>query len=448
PHNNATPQCFRKCFSIAVLAIAAAAGGRSAEPGRSAKPHDTPVLTGLDVLAAENFAPLKGKNVGLITNHTGLSVDGKRNVDLMLAAGIHVLALFSPEHGILGVEDQPNIADSTDKATGLPVRSLHDGKTHRMTPEMLTGIDTLVYDIQDVGARFYTYSCTMIYGMQEAARNHVAFYVLDRPNPITGSHVEGPMIDSGLKSYVGCADEPVRHGFTFGELARYVNGESAQGGAASFDATGITLPPRSVVRGFPERETHLGADLHVIPMRGWRRGMWWDETNLTWVDPSPNMNSLPAAVLYPGTCLLESSKNFSVGRGTRVAYEQVGADWVDGRKLAAYLNARAIPGVRAYPTRFRPTASHFQGRQIEGVRFVITDRDALDSVRLGLEIIHALQVLYPGKLSIQANQRLIGSKAVIDALEAGADPLAIERSFHADLEKFLKTRQKYLLYSR
>lgn len=377
------------------------------------------VLTGLDVLVQGHFAPLKGRNVGLITNHTGRSADGKRNVDLMLAAGIKVKALFSPEHGFLGIEDQPNVSNNTDTKTGLPIYSLHAGKLHRIEPEMMKGVDTLVYDIQDVGARFYTYSCTMLYSMQEAARYHVPFYVLDRPNPITGTHVEGPMIDSDLKSYVGCADEPIRHGFTFGELARYVNGEQ-----------------------------HVGADLHVIPMRGWRRSEWWDETNLTWVDPSPNMNSLPAAILYPGTCLLESSKNFSVGRGTRVAYEQVGADWVDGRKLAAFLNARGIPGVRAYPTRFRPEKYHFEGQWIEGVRFVITDRDALDSVRLGLEIIYALEKLYPGKIDVEVNRRLIGNKAVIAALEQGTDPVQIEASFHADLERFLKTRQKYLLYKR
>jgi uncharacterized protein YbbC (DUF1343 family) len=323
-------------------------------------------LTGLDVLVRQNFAPLQGKNVGLITNHTGLNRDGNRNIDLMLAAGVHLRVLFSPEHGILGQEDQPNVADSKDAATGLPIRSLHSSKTHRITADMLEGVDTLVYDIQDVGARFYTYSCTMLYGMQEAASHHLPYYVLDRPNPITGTHVEGPIVDNDLESYVGCAEVPIRHGFTFGELAQFVNAEK-----------------------------HVGAELHVVKMEGWRQGDWWDSTNLTWVDPSPNMNSLPAATLYPGTCLLEASRNFSVGRGTKVAYEQIGADWLDGRKLAAYLNSRSIPGVRAYATRFQPAKYHYEGQTIDGVRFLITDRDALDSVRLGLEIIHAIQVLYP-----------------------------------------------------
>ena len=376
-------------------------------------------LTGLDVLVQQDFAPLQGKRVGLITNHTGLSRDGKRNIDLMLAAGVQLTVLFSPEHGFLGQEDQPNVADSKDAATGLPIRSLHSSKTRRITADMLDGVDTLVYDIQDVGARFYTYSCTMLYGMQEAASHHLPYYVLDRPNPITGTHVEGPIVDSSLESYVGCADVPIRHGFTFGELAQFVNAEK-----------------------------HVGANLHVVKMEGWHQGDWWDATNLTWVDPSPNMNSLPAAILYPGTCLLEASKNFSVGRGTKVAYEQIGADWLDGRKVAAYLNARAIRGVRAYATRFQPVKYHYEGKTIDGVRFVITDREALESVRLGLEIIHAIQVLYPGKLQIEANQRLIGSKSVVEALQAGTDPKTIESNFQPALKRFKEVREKYLLYPR
>lgn len=377
------------------------------------------VLTGLDVLVEQKFAPLKGKKIGLITNHTGLSREGKRNLDLMLNAGVSVKTLFSPEHGFLGAEDQPNVSDSKDAKTGLPIYSLHTGGRYKITPEMLEGIDAFVYDIQDVGARFYTYSCTMLYGMEVAAQSRIPFYVLDRPNPITGEHVEGPVIDPDLESFVGCAPIPIRHGLTFGELALYVNGER-----------------------------RVGADLRVIEMRGWRRGDWWDATGLTWLDPSPNMNSLPAATLYTGTCLLESSRNFSVGRGTRVAYEQIGADWVEGPKLAAFLNARSIPGVRAYPTRFRPSRYRFENQWVEGVRFVITDRDALNAIRLGLEMIYAVQTLYPGKIDVAVNRRLIGSKAVIAALEARKDPKEIEESFRADLQKFLQTRQKYLLYSR
>ena len=386
---------------------------------QSEQPAHPEVLTGLDVLAEQHFAPLLNKHIGLISNHTGLSRDGKRNVDLMLAAGVKVEALFSPEHGFQGQEDQPNVSNSVDTTTKLPIYSLHAGKNHRLTPDMLKNIDTLVFDIQDVGARFYTYSCTMSYSLEEAARLHLPFYVLDRPNPITGEHVEGPVIDPDLESYVGCAAEPIRHGFTFGELAQFENGER-----------------------------HLGADLHVIKMQGWKRSDWWDDTNLTWVDPSPNMNSLPAALLYPGTCLLESTRNFSVGRGSRVAYEQIGADWLDGRKLAAFLNERSIPGVRSYPTRFEPTAYHFANQMIDGVRFVITDRTNFNSVRFGLEIIYALQKLYPSKIDIAVNRRLIGSKAVIDELTAGRDPKDIEREYEPGLKQFLHTREKYLLYKK
>ncbi len=375
------------------------------------------VLTGLDVLRKQNFAPLRGRHIGLITNHTGLSSDGQRNVDLMLAAGVDVKTLFSPEHGLLGVEDQPNVSDTTDAKTGLLVHSLHAGGKHRITPEMVQGIDTLVYDIQDVGARFYTYSCTMLYSMEEAAHLHLPFYVLDRPNPITGTHVEGPVIDADQQSYVGCAAVPIRHGFTFGELAEYVNGER-----------------------------NLGADLRVIKMEGWKRDYWWDDTNLTWVDPSPNMNSLDAAILYPGLCLLEQTKNVSVGRGTRVAYEQIGADWLDARKLAAFLNNQRIPGVRAYPTRMHPTYSHFKDQDINGVRFIITERNSLNSVQLGLNIIYAIQKLYPGKIDIDVNHRLIGSVSTIAALKNGEDPAATESHYAPALKSFLTTRQKYLLY--
>ncbi len=266
-------------------------------------------LTGLDVLAEENFAPLQGKRIGLISNHTGLSRDGKRNVDLMIAAGIKVTKLFSPEHGFAGKEDQPNVANAADPATGLPVFSLYQGRTRRITPEMLNGLDALVYDIQDVGARFYTYSCTMLWSMEESAKHNLPFFVLDRPNPITGVRVEGPVLDHDLESFVGCFDEPLRHGMTFGELAEMANGERA-----------------------------LKADLHVVKMKDWQRGDWFDSSGLTWIDPSPNMRSLNAATLYPGIAMLEASKNFSVGRGTDAPFEQIGADWIEGEKLAAFLN--------------------------------------------------------------------------------------------------------------
>jgi uncharacterized protein YbbC (DUF1343 family) len=375
------------------------------------------VLTGLDVLASENFAPLRGKKIGLITNHTGLSRDGKRNIDLMLAAGIAIKTIFSPEHGLLGVEDKANISDSKDAASGLPVLSLYQGSSRKIAPEMLQGLDALVFDIQDVGARFYTYSCTMLYGMQEAARAHVPFFVLDRPNPISGVHVEGPILDRDLESFVGCLEIPVRHGMTLGELANMANAEQ-----------------------------HLGLELRVIPMKGWERGDWFDSTGLTWVNPSPNMRSLNAALLYPGIGMLEASPNYSVGRGTDAPFEQVGADWIRGRELAAFLNARSIPGVRVYPTRFTPASSNFAGRNIEGVRFVITDRNAFDSTRLGLELGYALEKLYPGKIPWDANRFLIGNHEVIGAGKGNVDARTTLQKIEDSLAAFVKRRESFLLY--
>jgi len=375
------------------------------------------ILTGLDVLAQENFATLAGKRIGLITNHTGLSRDGKRNIDLMLAAGIKVVALFSPEHGLAGAEDQENVADTKDSATGLPVISLYAGPTRRLTPQMLEGIDALVYDIQDVGARFYTYSCTMLSSMEEAAKKHLPFYLLDRPNPITGVHMEGPVLDHDLESFVGCLEIPLRHGMTFGELANMANGERK-----------------------------LGLDLHVVEMRGWDRGDWFDSTGLSWVNPSPNMRSLNAATLYPGVAMLEYSKNYSVGRGTDSPFEQVGADWINGHDLAAFLNGRYIPGVRVYPTRFRPTSSNFAGKLIQGVRFVVTDRNSFDSTRLGLELGYALEKLYPGKIPWDSNRILIGDHEVIAAGKSAVDPRTTVQKMQDSLAAFMKLREKYLLY--
>jgi len=375
------------------------------------------VSTGLDVLAEQKFTPLQGKRVGLITNQTGLSRDGRRNIDLMLAAGVKLTALFSPEHGISGTEDQANVANGKDTVTGLPVFSLYQGSERHISPAMLDRVDALVFDIQDVGARFYTYSCTMRYSMEDAARKHLPYFVLDRPNPITGVHVEGPILDRDLESFVGCMEIPVRHGMTLGELAQMENAEQK-----------------------------LGLDLHVIPMRGWDRGDWFDSTGLAWVDPSPNMRSLNAALLYPGLAMLEASPNLSVGRGTDSPFEQIGADWIHGRDLAASLNSRFIAGVRAYPTHFRPTSSNFSGQSIDGVRFVVTDRDAFDSTRLGMEVGYALEKLYPGKLAWEADRFLIGNHDALSALKRAEDPRATVQSIEEKLPDFLARRERYLLY--
>ena len=364
--------------------------------------------TGLDVLEEQKFGPLRGKRIGLITNQTGVDRAGRRNVDLLLQAGIQLTALFSPEHGIAGQEDRPGIADATDHATGIKIYSLY-GKTNRPTPEMLRGLDALLFDIQDVGARFYTYETTMAYAMEAAARAGIPFYVLDRPNPITGTHVEGPLLDRTNESFNGyLAGLPVRHGMTMGELARLFNVEK-----------------------------HIGAQLTVLPMEDWQRGDWFDSTGLPWINPSPNMRSLKAATLYPGLCLLESSKGFSEGRGTDSPFEQIGAPYIGGREFAAYLNQREIPGVRVYPTKVGA---------VEGVRFVLTDREAFDSTRLGLEVAAAIHKLYPGKLNLEDDRKLIGSDDVVRRLEAGEDPREIEQSWQDQVASFVKRREPYLLY--
>ena len=375
------------------------------------------VLTGLDVLEADKFAALEGKRIGLITNHTGLDRNGKRNVDAMREAGVRVTALFAPEHGITGKQDRPDIADDKDVPTGLPVWSLYDNGRYRMTPAMLRGVDTLVFDIQDAGARFYTYSCTMLYALEEAAKARIPFYVLDRPNPVTGVHVEGPLLDANLHSFAGCYAMPVRHGLTLGELATMAN-----------------------------TERKLNADLHIIKMKGWQRGDWFDSTGLAWTDPSPNMRSLNAAALYSGLALLEASPNYSVGRGTDAPFEQIGADWIHGAQLARFLNERFVPGVRAYATRLQPSSGPFTGKMIDGVRFVILNREQLNSVRLGLEVAYALEKLYPGKVNFEACRYLIGNREVIDAMKAGQDPGAIEQRVQQQVQRFEDGRRPYLLY--
>jgi uncharacterized protein YbbC (DUF1343 family)/CubicO group peptidase (beta-lactamase class C family) len=400
---------------VATIAAAAVAYEPQTAIGQTSPIQTSQTLTGLDVLAATGFGVLKGKRVGLITNQSGIDRLGRRNVDLMKQAGIKVVALFSPEHGYAGVEDHENIGNSTDPATGIPILSLY-GKNRRPTPEMLRGIDTLVFDIQDIGVRFYTFESTMLYSMEEAAKAKIPFYVLDRPNPLTGIHVEGPMLDPDKLSFVGAYPLPLRHGLTIGELARLENGE-----------------------------LHLNADLRVIEMAGWNREDWFDATGLPWVNPSPNIRNPHEALLYPGLAMLEYSVNYSVGRGTDSPFEEIGADWIAGRTLAAYLSSRGIPGVRCYPLTFTPASSHFSGKTIEGVGFEVTNRDIFSSARLGLEAGMALAKLYPGKIAWKANRDLLGNSGVINALEGAADAVAASDE---GLGQFLLLRPKYLIYGQ
>jgi len=375
------------------------------------------VLTGLDVLEQDKFAALKGKRIGLITNQSGFDQNGRRGVDAMRDAGVEVTTLFSPEHGLTGKEDRQDVADAKDAATGLPVWSLHYNGRYRLTPEMTHNVDALVFDIQDVGARFFTYSCTMLYALEEASKAKLPFYVLDRPNPVTGTHVEGPLLDDDLQSFIGCYAMPIRHGLTLGELATMANGER-----------------------------HWNADLHVVKMKNWSRGDWFDSTGLSWIDLSPNMRSLNAATLYFGLAMLEYGKGYSVGRGTDSPFEQIGAEWIHGVELARFLNERSIPGVRAYATRFTPAVPPLKDLPLEGVRFVVVNREQFSSVRLGLEVAYALGKLYPGKLDIESCRRLIGNRKVVDSIKSGDDPRAIEQRIEAELSAFEERRRPYLLY--
>lgn len=375
------------------------------------------VMTGLDRLAADKFQMLAGKKVGLITNQTGLARDGQRNIDLMLAGGVRLEALFSPEHGILGKLDHDKVTDSRDPVSKLPVFSLYNDENRKPNATNLKGLDALVFDIQDIGTRFYTYGCTMKNAMEVAAQMNLEFVVLDRPNPLTGEHVEGPVMEASEMSFVGCLPIPVRHGFTIGELARFAND---------------TLPKK--------------ARLTVVPMSGWKRSDWFDRTGLTWVNPSPNMKSLQEALYYPGIAMLEFSKNLSVGRGTDSPFEQVGAPWIDGSKLAVELNLLEIPGVRAYATSFEPTASYFAGTKVNGVRFVLLDRDLFSPTFLGISLMETLHRLYPSELNFEVNRRLIGSQDTIRRLMQGETALDVHRSMEPALTRFNDKRQQYLIY--
>jgi len=371
------------------------------------------VRTGLDILEQDHFRIFQGKRIGLITNQTGIDRSRRRNIDVMKSAGINVVALFSPEHGIEGVEDRPGIGDAIDRKTGIKVWSLY-GKTRRPTPEMLRSVDALVFDIQDVGARFYTYESTMHYAMEEAAKAKVPFYVLDRPDPVTGTHVEGPMLDPDKISFNGSFPLPLRHGMTIGELARMMN-DSAD--------------PK--------------ADLHVIEMTGWRRADWFDQTGLPWVNPSPNIRNLNEAILYPGIALLEHSTNYSVGRGTDAPFEQIGADWIDADALIARLRQMNIPGVEFSAVRFTPSSSNFSGRTVSGVHFTLTNRDEFSASQLGLALAAALESLYPGKIKLDLNRDLVGNTGVLRALTSGSDPASAAGS---GIQQLLDARRRFLLY--
>lgn len=418
PDGNGTVTALRG--RVATLAAAAVAGSVAFAGARDAHVDSAgtvPVLAGIDVLAADQFAALAGRRVGLLTNQTGRDRHGRLTVDILHdEASVDLGMLFSPEHGIRGERDEA-IADGRDARTGLPVYSLY-GDRRRPGDDMLSGLDAVVIDLQDAGTRFYTYATTMAYVMEEAAARDIAVVVLDRPNPITGQQVEGPLLDGTdeTSGFTGYFSMPVRHGLTLGELARLFNAEKS-----------------------------IGADLEVVPMRGWRRSAWFDETEIAWVDPSPNLRSVTQALLYPGVGAIEQT-NVSVGRGTDTPFERLGAPWIDAVELARAVNARGIAGVRVYPVSFTPTTNRYAGERCDGIALLVTDRRRLRPVRLGVEIAAALYRLYPHAFDIDAAVRLVGSHDVIRRIRAGDDPIEVAADWAAGEAHWRALRGPYLLY--
>jgi uncharacterized protein YbbC (DUF1343 family)/CubicO group peptidase (beta-lactamase class C family) len=382
------------------------------------------VSTGIDVLEEHNFSELRvpGKTktrVALVTNQTGLDAHGNRTIDALASAdGIQLTAIFSPEHGVTGTLDTTAIGNSKDAATGVPIYSVYGDSSAKRHPsqEVLKAADIIVFDIQDIGVRFYTYETTLGYFLEAAAQSSKRIFVLDRPNPINGSYVQGPISDPGRESFTNYGPIPVRHGMTMGELARYFNSE----------------------RG-------IHAKLTVIAMKGWQRGDWLDATGLRWINPSPNMRSLTEASLYPGVGLVEAT-NISVGRGTDTPFELVGAPWIRAEEFAAYMNARQISGVRFVPVEFTPTSDAYAQKKCGGVNILVTDRNALDAPELGAELASALHSLYPDQFELKNLDKLMLNDASAKALIAGEDPRRIWMEWNDALETFKASRAKYLLY--
>ncbi|MCE5270931.1 DUF1343 domain-containing protein [bacterium] len=397
-------------FCLSLLLCAPACQARPREP------QAVPVLTGLDVLEAGSFQALSGKRVGLVTNHTGRDRRGRSIVDLLSAApGVKLAALFAPEHGLWGKLDR-EYGDSSTAQGGLPVYSLY-GKTRKPEPRWLEGLDILVFDIQDIGTRFYTYSTTLALCMQAAAEAGLAVTVLDRPNPIGGLAVEGPVLEKALcGNFIAYYPIPVRHGLTLGELAGLYNAEFG-----------------------------IGAKLSVVKMQGWRRGMLWDDTGCNWINPSPNMRSPMAALLYPGLGIAEAT-NLSVGRGTEAPFELYGAPWITRPGLADSLNAAGVDGVSFRDTTFTPADYVFKGQACRGVRATVTGPQRLESLKAGLLLLAVIERLYPEKFELNKIDLWIGRQDVKERLRRGEAVESIMQSWQPELERFKATRLRYLLY--
>jgi len=381
------------------------------------------VRTGIDVLEAHDFELIRGnaakKKIGVLTNQTGVDSQGRRTIDVLFQAqGVSLEAIFSPEHGVTGTLDTLHVSDSRDAATGVLVYSVYGGTdaARRPSVEVLKTLDAVVVDIQDVGAPFYTYETTLGYFLEGAAKAGIEIIVLDRPNPITGSFVQGPIADPGHESFTNYWSVAVRHGMTIGELAKFFNGE----------------------RG-------LNARLQVVPVEGWMRGDWYDSTGLAWINPSPNLRSLNEATLYPGVALVEGT-NVSVGRGTDTPFELLGAPWINAGELAQYLNAREISGVRFVPVSFTPDTSNYSGQKCHGVNIIVIERNGFDAPELGIELASALHKLYPEQYHMERMIELLVNQSVFDAIAKGEDPRRIAEDWREPLEKFQQLRQKYLIY--
>jgi|CZCA01.1.fsa_nt_gi uncharacterized protein YbbC (DUF1343 family) len=393
--------------------ISVKAGGRK----------EVKVRTGIDVLASRDFDVIAGKRVGLITNHTGIDSKGKSTIDILAETDkTKLVAIFAPEHGVRGeAEAGEKVSSDRDTKTGLPIHSLY-GKTLKPTREMLQGIDVLVYDIQDVGVRFYTYISTMAYAMEAARENGLDFVVLDRPNPIGGMAIEGPILRKEFSSFVGLYPIPVRYGMTIGELARLFN-----------------------------EEFGIRAQLKVVEMEGWQRDMWFDDTGLPWIKPSPNIPTLDSATVYPGTCFIEGFVNVSEGRGTDHPFEWIGAPWIDGEALAKRLDAMRLPGVSFSPCEFTPKSSKNAGKRCSGIEVSVKDRSRFEPVATGLYIVEAIVSMYPAQATWAYKgshfDRLIGTDKVRHLLEGEEPASNIINSWASEIAEFRRVRENYLLYN-
>ena len=397
----------------ALAAVPESEKGSGAAERREAKAAQLKSLNGIDVLVRKKFAPLKGLRLGLITNHTGEDRDRNPTIDLLKnAPGVELKALFSPEHGIRGAVDE-GVGDSVDEKTGLPVYSLY-GQRSKPTAEQLKDLDALVFDIQDIGCRFYTYTATMGLTLEAAGENGKKYFVLDRVNPINGVAIDGP-VRIGKESFVAFHEVPLRYGMTIGELARMCNAERS-----------------------------CKTDLTVIQVENWKRDAWFDQTGQPWINQSPNMRNLTEAILYPGIGLLESV--MSVGRGTDTPFEVVGAPYADDVKLAEALNSARLPGVRFVPIEFTPTYSVHKGQLCKGVYIMLTDRDRCNVVDVGLVIAETMCRLYPKDFNPDKMRHLLLHPPTFEAVKADKSLEEIHALWQKDREEFLLRRAKYLIY--